>query len=205
MITSLLLRLRMLQWRKRQRRLHKRRYWVHPVNFVRAKHGVYHSLYSQLCSYPQKFLDYFRMSVETFDKLLQLVGPAIRRLDTRFRSCLSARERLAVTLRYLATGESFSSLHYQFRLGKSTICCIVRETCQILWEKLQPLYLPHPTCDQWLSVAEKFNDVANFPNCIGAVDGKHIRIKKPAHSGSSFYNYTTWNRGSAAALCVSGR
>lgn len=91
--------------------------------------------------------------------------------------------------RYLATGESFSSLHYQFRLGKSTICCIVRETCQILWEKLQPLYLPHPTCDQWLSIAEKFKDVANFPNCIGAVDGKHIRIKKPAHSGSSFYNY----------------
>jgi len=30
---------------------------------------------------------------------------------------------------------------------------------------------------------------ANFPNCIGAVDGKHIRIINPAKSGSNYYNY----------------
>ena len=28
-----------------------------------------------------------------------------------------------------------------------------------------------------------------FPNCIGAVAGKHVRIKIPADSGSLFYNY----------------
>lgn len=29
----------------------------------------------------------------------------------------------------------------------------------------------------------------NYPGCIGAVDGKHIRIKRPPDSGSTFYNY----------------
>ena len=30
---------------------------------------------------------------------------------------------------------------------------------------------------------------ANFPNCLGTVDGKHIRVIKTEHSGSMFYDY----------------
>ncbi|CAH1993152.1 unnamed protein product [Acanthoscelides obtectus] len=29
----------------------------------------------------------------------------------------------------------------------------------------------------------------NFPNCAGALDGKHIILRSPFHSGSEFYNY----------------
>jgi len=36
---------------------------------------------------------------------------------------------------------------------------------------------------------EGFYKNANFPNCLGAVDGKHIRIINPAKSGSDYYNY----------------
>ena len=29
----------------------------------------------------------------------------------------------------------------------------------------------------------------DFPNCVGAIDGKHIVMQAPARAGSSFYNY----------------
>lgn len=32
-------------------------------------------------------------------------------------------------------------------------------------------------------------DRTQFPNCLGAIDGKHIRLKQPNDSGSLYYNY----------------
>lgn len=47
-----------------------------------------------------------------------------------------------------------------------------------------------PTTEsEWLQVANDFNRYWDFPHTIGAIDGKHIRIKAPPHSGSDFYNY----------------
>ena len=38
-------------------------------------------------------------------------------------------------------------------------------------------------------IAEKTKERWQFPNCIGAIDGKHIAIRHPKSSGSEFYNY----------------
>lgn len=38
-------------------------------------------------------------------------------------------------------------------------------------------------------MAEQYNTKWHFPHCLGAVDGKHIRIIPPANSGSYYYNY----------------
>ncbi|XP_073413830.1 uncharacterized protein [Dendrobates tinctorius] len=91
--------------------------------------------------------------------------------------------------RFLATGESYTSLHLQFRVGRTTISRIVRCTCAVICQKLQPMVMPSPTEETWLQVAAGFQSVANFPNCISAVDGKHVRVLKPPRSGSHFFNY----------------
>ena len=49
--------------------------------------------------------------------------------------------------------------------------------------------MPLPTKQQWKQIAERFPCLWNLPNCIGAIDGKHIRIEKLPKSGSCHFNY----------------
>ncbi|XP_048036196.1 protein ALP1-like [Megalobrama amblycephala] len=98
--------------------------------------------------------------------------------------------RLSLTLRFLATGETFRSLSFQYRIGRSTISEIVMETCQALYDVLKDDHLKTPTTEtEWREVAMRFQNKWQFPNCLGAIDGKHIYIQPPANSGSTYHNY----------------
>lgn len=81
------------------------------------------------------------------------------------------------------------SLHFEYLLGISTIGHIIKETCAQLWNSLQPLEMADKSEEDWKEIARKFYLRTNFPNCIGAIDGKHIRLQKPINSGSLFFNY----------------
>ena len=60
--------------------------------------------------------------------------------------------------------------------------------CNAIYSVLQT-YISVPTStDDWLSIEATFKKW-NFPHVLGAVDGKHIAIKKPAKSGSVYFNY----------------
>jgi hypothetical protein len=43
--------------------------------------------------------------------------------------------------------------------------------------------------DEWRSTARQFEEKWQFPHCLGAADGKHVRITTPPGSGSLFWNY----------------
>ena len=49
------------------------------------------------------------------------------------RTPISAEEKLAVTLRYLATGESLESLMYQFRIHATTIRLFIEPVCRAIF------------------------------------------------------------------------
>jgi len=54
---------------------------------------------------------------------------------------------------------------------------------------VRPECIPRPAKERWELTALEFERRANFSHCLGAVDGKHIRVMKPEHGGSMFYNY----------------
>ncbi|CAH1998873.1 unnamed protein product [Acanthoscelides obtectus] len=127
------------------------------------------------------------MSVLSFDELHQRLKTSLQKKDTFMRECIQPIKMLAVTIRYLASGCTFTDLHYSYRLGISTISNIVKRVCECIWSVLQAECIPKPTKENWKIIASKFENRANFPHCIGSVDGKHIRIINPL--GSMYFNY----------------
>lgn len=96
---------------------------------------------------------------------------------------------MAICLRVLATGSSFQTVAFSFRVGVSTVHYTVRRVCDAIWSNLQHDFLPEPTAETWAQNAEQFALKWNYPNCCAAVDGKHVSITCPPNSGSVFYNY----------------
>jgi hypothetical protein len=130
------------------------------------------------------------MDPDVYANLIEVLRTDLSKKHTNFRRPISAEIRLALTLRYLALGDCFRSLSQQFRVGLSTTRLIIRETCKVIIKTLQNRYLSTPrTRNEWEKIADDFNNKWHFPHCIGAVDGKHIRIVQPLNTGTFFYNY----------------
>ncbi|GFX46433.1 protein ALP1-like [Trichonephila clavipes] len=102
-----------------------------------------------------------RMDVSTFEELVALVSPS----------------------------ETQSSLSYQFRIAQNTISGIIPAVCAAIYHHLGSEIQVPESGNEWKMVAEEFWAKWNFQLCLGAMDGKHIRIKSPSHSGATYRNY----------------
>ena len=169
----------------------------------RQQESQFHILVEELKLHDREyFFKFLRMSPERLEHLLNLVAPYITKKKCNSRIPVSAGERLVVTLRYLATGDSQQSQAFNFRLGKSTVCNIIKETCSGIWNSLCTTYLKAPKSEhEWKEIANEMFTQWNFPNCIGALDGKHIAIECPANSGSNFFNYKKFYSIVLMAMC----
>lgn len=76
------------------------------------------------------------MSSTDFEYLLSKVKP-ISKQDIQLRDAIPAKIRLAITLRLLASGDSFESLHYLFMISSCIILRIVPEVCAALNQVLK--------------------------------------------------------------------
>ena len=133
---------------------------------------------------------YLTITPDLFHEMVEKVTPRLQKQSTIMREPLQVGLKLVVTLRFLATGNSYPSLQFSFRVEASTICKFVPEVCRAIIEVYKDEVLRCPqTEEMWKEVAAKFSSRWNYHNCLGAVDGKHIAMKKPPNAGSYYYNY----------------
>ena len=92
--------------RKSRRPKRKHSCWVREWILKREEYGAYHALKNELkISDPCQLRNFLRMSAIDFDNLTNRLGHKLFRRDTSMRAAISVKEKLAVTLRYLASGK----------------------------------------------------------------------------------------------------
>ena len=108
--------------------------------------GAYHNIMAELyATNIPGFTNYMRMTPEFFEMIKTRLEPRLARQATNYRAPISVGEKLALTIRYLATGESYTSLSCQFRVVRSTISKFLPEVCRAIQEEFTREHLRCPT------------------------------------------------------------
>lgn len=74
-------------------------------------------------------------------------------------------------------------------MGATTVRRCILQTIIAINAEFQKKVLPKHITSSWKNIAKDFLNRWNFPNCLGAVDGKHVEMFCPRKSGSLFFNY----------------
>ncbi|KAI8040294.1 uncharacterized protein LOC128258499 [Drosophila gunungcola] len=125
-------------------------------------------------------LNYFLAITESqFRYLVQKLEPIISQYaPQRKKKSFSAEERLAITLKYLATGEVHSCRNYCFRASKFVINEMIANICLGFYEHLKDQYVTLPkTDDQWRSAAEEMERKHNLPHCVGNLFMRSVQLQ----------------------------
>ncbi|XP_071649673.1 uncharacterized protein [Temnothorax longispinosus] len=164
--------------KRREKQKNQRRFWVRPIineDRRRLQEASNNLIREMQYIDMEKYIEYLRMDISTFHELLRLIGPKIEKQHV-VRSPIPASTRLEICLRYLASGDNMSSISFAFRVGLNTVSKIISETCEAIWNILKEKVFPEITEDFWREKANEFETQWNFPNCIGAIDGRHMAI-----------------------------
>ena len=146
------------QRRQQERRRRRRRFWVRPWLIRRPDLGQYERLMRELeVEDAFAFKNFVRMDPAMFWEMVERLTPRIQMNDTWYRKSLVHGCRLTITLRHFATGDSYKSLMYGFRVAHNTISKIVCEVTQAIIEEYGDEVLSTPTTPQaWKAIADQF-------------------------------------------------
>ena len=128
-----ILLLNLIKWRQYQiKKKRKKRYWMWKIFQEREEKSLFTTLVKHLQLFDREyFFKNFRMYTRTFEDLFSWMAPIIQKSSTA-----TPAERLSVTLRYLATGDSQTTIGTSYRISPTTMGRIISETCQTLWRVL---------------------------------------------------------------------
>ena len=158
LLAAAYLQLQIMKKLKRTRK--KKSVWMRSWLQRRVFYGQYEKLVAELRGEDVRgFRNYMRIDPELFQELLERVGPRLMKKDTFMRKALDPGLRLAIALRYMASGDSYTSLSYNFRVTPNTISDLIPVTCDaIIQEYLDEVVTCPGTPEEWKQVAQGFSE-----------------------------------------------
>lgn len=157
------------------------------------------------------------MLPEHFDEILARASPYFKEgssnsfpPDMRLEICIrygnTNFKNLAHFLKYfyfsyLTTPFNIRHVAEDFLIGDSTAAEIITEVCTAIIKSMKDEVRLPSSPEEWVKVAAGFYEKTGVPNIIGALDGKHIKIKCPANSNSAFYSYKGYCSTVILVLC----
>ena len=115
----------MMQRRRRDRRWWCRE-WLGPVR--RQKFGLFDQLMVELrAEDTASFKNFLRMPPEMFDELVRRLTPRLRKKHTNFRAPIEPAMKLAITLRHLASGNTYHDMRFHWRVIPASLKCFYGE------------------------------------------------------------------------------
>ena len=105
------------------------------------------------------FREMFRMDVTDFENILAKISDIIlakERLGGT--NPVQTDERLALTLRFLATGETFQSSSFQYRISLNAVSYIVKGCCKAIVERMASNFIKVPSTEaEWSTFPKSLN------------------------------------------------
>ncbi|XP_030448709.1 protein ALP1-like [Syzygium oleosum] len=157
--------------------------------------------------YPEEeFKKAFRMGKSTFDMICEELNSVIAKEDTTLRSAIPVRQRVAVCLWRLATGEPLRLVSKRFGLGISTCHKLVLEVCSAIRTVLMPKYLQWPDEDKLRKIKDEYESISGIPNVVGSMYTTHIPIIAPKISVAAYFNkrHTERNQKTSYSITLQG-
>ena len=96
--------------------------------------------------------------------------------------------KLLVTICYLSTTMRNSDQELAYKCGDNTFSLFVIKVWEAIYDEFQPDVLPFPKKVEWQDSVDGLKKHWQTPNCIGALDGKHVRICFPVNQHSYYFN-----------------
>ena len=143
--------------------------WIMQMEDKRAYHNWAYQLNELYNTDIPGFTNFMRMTLEFFEMIKARAELHLVKQATNYRAALSVGMKLAITLRYLATEESYTSLSYQFMVERSSISKFVPKACRAIQEKFKGEYLRCPsTPDDWKNLEQEFRFRWNVSHAVGS-------------------------------------
>ncbi|KAK3210442.1 hypothetical protein Dsin_015148 [Dipteronia sinensis] len=154
----------------------------------------------------EQFRRDFRMGKGTFNMICEELETAVMKKNTMLRDAIPVRQRVAVCIWRLATGEPLRVVSKRFGLGISTCHKLVLEVCSAIKTVLMPKFLQWPDEQKMKQTKDEFESISGIPNVGGSMYTTHIPIIAPKINVSHYFNkrHTERNQKTSYSITVQG-